>query len=173
MVNPKKKDIVAKLQERLKKTKSLVLVDYTGLSVLQQEKLRKAVKEAGGEFTVTKNTLLKLALENSQFSKLNFQIAGPTAMLFAFKDEIAPIKVLVQFSEKFELPQLKIGAFEGKLMEKEAILELAKIPARTELLAKLVYLLQSPINGFVHVLSSDTRKLVFILSNLKRKGGEN
>ena len=173
MVNPKKTQVVQELTEKLKKAKSLVLTDYTGLSVPQQQKLRNQVKKAGGEFIVTKNTLLRLALDKSSLtsnlSPLASNLIGPTATLFAFEDEIAPIKALAEFSQEFELPKIKTGFFEGKMIEKEAILELAKIPSRKELQAQLVYTINSPINELVNVLSADMRKLILVLT----RGGEN
>ncbi len=172
MVNPKKTQIVQKLTDKLKKAKSLILTDYSGLSVPQQQELRSKVQEAGGEFRVTKNTLLKRALQpEARYQKLEASLRGPTATLFAFEDEIAPIKVLVEFAEEFELPKIKIGFFEGKIIEKEVILELAKIPTKAELLSKLVYLVNSPISGLANVLTSDMRKLVLVIANA-REGGE-
>ena len=174
MVNPKKQAIREKLQEKLAKAKSFVLVDHTGLSVPQQEELRKRVRQTGGEFTVTKNTLMKLALkEEVRYQKLEASLKGPTATLFAYEDELAAIKALVNFSEEFEIPQLKMGVFEGKILAKEALLELAKIPGREALYTQLAYLLQSPISRLAGALSSDTRKLAFILANMKKEGGEN
>lgn len=181
MATTKKTQIVQDLIEKLKKAKSLVLTDYSGLSVPQQQTLRNKIKEVGGEFTVTKNTLLKLAFQNSQFPILkesrkagisNFQLTGPTATIFAYEDEIGPIKTLVEFSQEFDLPKIKIGFFEGKTIEKEAILELAKIPSKKELEAKLVYGLNSPIINLTNILFSDLRNLALIISNLG-KGGEN
>jgi large subunit ribosomal protein L10 len=176
MTTPKKTQIVEELEKKLQKAKSLVLVDYSGLSVSQQQELRKKVIEAGGEFTVTKNTLLKLAFEqssiiNHQSSIINFLI-GPTATLFAYEDEIAAIKALVNFAEEFELPKIKAGFFEGKAVDKDFLVELAKIPSKQELITKLVYLVNSPIYGLANVLSANQRKLVVILPIIKR-GGDN
>ncbi len=184
MVNQKKSQIVEELTEKLKKAKSLVLADYSGLPVSQQQELRSQIKAAGGEFTVAKNTLLKIALRQDSpgqdspdavrtvLEKLGEEIKGPTAILFSYEDEIAAIKVLVNFSKEFELPKIKAGFFEGEIIEKEAIFALAEIPGKKELQAQLVYTINSPISRLVNVLSSDIRKLIFIISNLKR-GGEN
>lgn len=173
MTTPKKTQIVAELKEKLQKAKALVLADYSGLSVSQQQELRKRIVEAGGEFTVTKNTLFKLILKpEANYQSLKASLIGPTATLFAYEDEIAAIKALVNFTEEFERPKIKAGFFEGKTVEKEFLIELAKIPSKQELIAKLVYLVNSPIAGLTNVLSADKRKLVLILSGIK-KGGEN
>jgi len=173
MVNPKKKHIVDELQEKLTKVKALVLVDYTGLSVPQQARLRKEIKQSGAEFTVIKNTLFKLALKNSQYHQLDSFLSGPNATLFAYKDGLKPIKVLVKFIEEFELPQIKAGVFENQVVDKETILQLAQIPDREELLAKLVSLLGSPLIKLTNALLSPSQKLVFILAQIKKEGGEN
>ena len=157
MVNQKKSQIVEELTEKLKKAKSFVLADYSGLPVSQQQELRSQIKAVGGEFTVAKNTLLKLA-----FKQQVGEIKGPTAILFSYEDEIAAIKVLVNFSKEFELPKIKTGFFEGEIIEKEAIFALAEIPAKKELQAQLVYTINSPISGLVNALSSDIRKLINI-----------
>lgn len=176
MVDPKKVQLVQSFSEKLAKAKSLVLSDYSGLSVSQQEQLRKQIKEAGGEFTVVKNTLLKLALEKCGLPRElaeSESLRGPTATLLAFEDEIAPIKILAQFSQEFEVPQVKAGIFEGRPISKEAILELAKIPGRQELQAQLLWTLGSPITGLAYVLEANLRSLVYILKSIKKEGGEN
>lgn len=172
MPTAKKIQTVQDLTEKLKRAKALVLVDYSGLSVPKQHHLREKIIKTGGEFTVTKNTLLKLALENLKLKTKNLKLFGPTATLFAYEDEIAPIKALVEYAREFELPKIKIGLFEGKTMEREEIEELAAIPSKDELLAKLVLTLNSPLRGLAQVLSADTRNLVLIISSLG-KGGEN
>lgn len=172
ILKAKKIQTVQDLTEKLKRAKSLVLVDFSGLSVPQQHRLREKIKEVGGEFTVTKNTLLKLALENLKLKTKNLKLFGPTATLFAYEDEIAPIKALVEYAREFELPKIKIGFFEGKTIEKEKIKELAEIPSKNELLAKLVASLNSPLSGLAQVLAADTRNLVLIISKIK-EGGEN
>lgn len=169
MVNQKKVEFVQNLAEKLKKAKSFVLVDHSGLTVPQQEELRKKIKAGGGEFTVVKNSLLKLAFHNSQSAswRINDQLKGPTALMIAFEDELAPIKILVGFGEEFELLPIKAGFFEGQALEKETVIDLAKIPGRDQLIIQLTNLLNSPLQRLAQDLSADIRKLLFIL---KTKG---
>jgi len=178
MPSTKKVQLVQELTEKFKKVKSLVLTDYSGLSVPQQQTLRSKLKETGAEFVVVKNTLLKLALQAATHLPHSLlqavqDLQGPTAALFSFEDELAPIRILVEFIEEFELPKIKIGLLEGKTRGKEEILELAKIPFRKELLARLVFLLKGPVNGLFLTLSGNFRSLVFVLSQIKKEGGEN
>lgn len=170
MAQPKKVEFVQNLAVKLKKAKSLVLADHSGLTVPQQEALRKKIKTAGGEFTVVKNSLLKLALEKAELKTPNLKLLGPTALMIALADELAAIKVLVQFSEEFTVPQIKAAIFENQLLTKEMVFDLAKIPSRNELIIQLASLLRFPLLRFIQDLSIDMRKLVFIFS---LKGGEN
>ncbi len=166
MVNQKKIGFVQNLVEKLQKAKSFVLADYSGLTVPQQEELRKKIREAGGEFTIVKNTLLKLALQNAQLPVGQLadekQLKGPTALMMAFKDELAPIKILAGFGEEFEVLPIKAGFFEGETLEKEMVLDLAKIPDRDQLIVQLAGLLNSPLQHLAQDLNVDVRKLVFI-----------
>lgn len=175
MVQQAKIDAVQNLAEKINKVKSLLLVDFSKLSVPLQNKLRQAALNAGGQFRVVKNNLLKLALQKSKpdwaKEKPVSELTGQTATLFALKDELEPIKVLVKFIEENELPQLKFGFFEDKLIDKKAIEELAKIPGRQELYAQTVILINSPLAGLVFSLNWNLNQLVWTLENM-RKGGE-
>jgi len=171
---PSQKNInqVASLKEKLEKAKSIVLADYKGLNVGQMTELRKKVKEAGGEFKVIKNTLLKLGFENFQFPISNFQFTGPTAILFSYDDEVAPIKTLYDFFKENELPKIKIGFLDGstgspQVMEEEKVIELAKLPSHQQLQAQLLNTLNSPIYGFTYVLKGNLASLINVLKAIK------
>ena len=159
--------IVQNISESLKKAKALVLADYKGLNVSQMSELRTAVKKAGGNFEVTKNTLLKLAAKNSQFSIPDPHLTGPTAALWVFEDNSEPIKAFVNFAKQNELPRIKFGIWEGEPISEERIFLLASLPGIKELQAQLVGRLQSPISGLVFSLNCNLQKLVFILKEVK------
>lgn len=158
---------VQSITESLKKAKALVLADYRGLNVAQMSELRTAVKKAGGNFEVTKNTLLKLAAKNSQFSIPDGQLIGPTAALWAFENDPAPIKVFVNFAKQNELPKIKFAIWEGEPISEERIFQLASLPGVKELQAQLVGRLQSPISGLVFSLNWNLQKLVIVLKGVK------
>lgn len=175
MASSKNIAIVRNISESLKKAKALVLADYKGLNVAQMSELRSAVKKAGGNFEVTKNTLLKLAAKNSQFSIPDDQLIGPTATLLAFEDDPAPIKAFVDFARQNDLPRIseacpfriKFGLWEGQPIAVERILQLASLPGIKELRAQVVGRLQSPLTGLANALNWNLQKLVFILKEVK------
>jgi large subunit ribosomal protein L10 len=155
------------LKTKVSQAKSIVMADASGLSVNLQRELRQAVKLAGGELIVIKNTLLKLGLGVKEI------LPGPTITLLAYEDEIAPIKALAEFAKTHDLPKIKAGFLAKDPLTKEQVEELAKLPTKIELLSKTVGTLKAPINGFVNVLSGNIRKLVYVLTDLKsKKGGE-
>jgi len=173
---PSQKNIqqVKKLKEKLEKAKSVILADYRGLKVEQINELRQKIKEAGGELRVSKNTLLGLALKNtqcclkSQRPVLTEKLKGPTAVLFSYEDEIAPLKALYQFFQEHNLPKIKVGFFEDKLLEENRVIELAKLPSKEALQLKLIAALSSPISGLVYVLKGNLQKLVGLLRAIEK-----
>jgi len=169
MVPQRKIFTVENLVAKLKQAKSLILTDYQGLDVAQMTELRREVKQAGGEFEVVKNTLLQLAAKEANFQLSDSALTGPTAALWIYQEDPAPLKVLESFIKKTELPKIKFGFWNGQLLSSEKIKELAALPGLAELRAKLVGRLQSPPFGLVNALSWNLKKLVFIL---RAKGGE-
>ena len=154
---------VDNLSAKLKQAKSLILADYTGLKVDQINKLRQEIKKAGGEFEVVKNTLIQLAIKNSQLTVDNYQIEGPTAGLWLYSDNPTPLKTLMTFIKKNELPKIKFGFWDKTIIDSEKIKELASLPTLEELRAKLVGFLKSPLYNLTNILNGNTYKLVFIL----------
>lgn len=166
MPSQKNLTTVSTLSEKLQKSKSVVLADYRGLSVNQQRKLRNQVKTSGGELIVAKNSLISLALKAEKYS-LPADLTGPTLILFAYEDEIAPIKALVEFAKTNELPKAKLGFLAKEPLSADQIHQLAALPTRIELITKTVSTLKSPLNGIVNVLSGNFRKLVYALNAIK------
>lgn len=160
---------IESLKEKLAKAKSFVLADYRGLTHHQLEEMKKAVKEVGAEFIVTKNTLLKLSLPSSIIQNLSSSLAGPTATLFSYQDEIAPLPILAKFIKNFGLPKIKIGVLGEKVLSSEEITRLASLPSKEVLVAQLIGQLKSPFYGLHRVLSWNTSKLVLILGSSKEK----
>src|SRR3989304_3137684 len=164
MPTQKKIETVAKLAEKLTKARALVLTDYHGLTHQQIEQLRKTVKKADGDFIVAKNTLLGHALTDSRFQIPDSQpLSGPTALLLSYQDEISPLQALAGFIKQFQLPVLKMGVLEGKLLNGEQLLAIARLPAKEALLAQLVGQLSSPLYRLHYVLRWNLQKLVLTL----------
>ncbi|OGV91504.1 50S ribosomal protein L10 [Microgenomates group bacterium RIFCSPLOWO2_01_FULL_46_13] len=174
MPSQKNIDQLARLKDKFSLAKSVVLADYSGLSVADQRKLRQAVVDKGGEFTVAKNNLIKLAAAD-QFSgdlpnELKQVLDGPTALLIGLKDEVSALKELVSFSQEHEeKPALKLGLMEGAVLTVEQLKQLASLPGFEELVAKLIGQLKAPTTGLVNVLSGTMRGLVQVLKAYQKK----
>lgn len=153
---------VADLSDKLTRAKSVVLTDYRGLSVAQLNDLRKKVEAAGAEYEVTKNTLLSRSLGEKEIPAEALE--GPTATLFSYQDEIAPLKALQDFIKANNLPSVKVGYLGQSLLTAIQVGELARLPSRGELLGKLAKTLKSNEYRLVGVLSGNIRKLVYGLN---------
>jgi len=169
MPNTKKIFTVQNLAEKLKQAKGLILTDYSGLNVSQINNLRKEIKKAGGEFEVVKNNLIRLAAQNSQLATNDWQLTGPTAALWIYNQDLSPLKILDNFIKQTELPKIKFGFWEGEVLEKEKISQLANLPGIDHLRAQLLASLQSPTFRLANALSWNLKKLILVL---KAKGGE-
>ena len=171
MPNQKKVQIVENLKEKLSKAQGVVLTDYQGLSVPEVEVLRRNLQDAGANYQVVKNTLLKLALKDSNFQipnpneapSSNSQLTGPTGIALSQDDEIKPLKALYDFAKEHKALKIKGGFFEGGWTVCEKLKEIAQLPSREELLAKLLGMMQSPITRFVNVSKGAQKNLVGVL----------
>lgn len=170
MKKEQKIKIVEQLKDKISQAKSLVLADYRGLTHQQLEEIKKALKEVGADFVVSKNTLLKLSLPSSIIQNLSSSLTGPTATLFSYQDEIAPLSTLAKFIKNFGLPQIKIGILGEKVLSSEEILRLGSLPSREVLLATLVARLKSPLYGLHYSLSWNLQKLNLILKGVRKNG---
>ena len=165
MPSEKKIQIVEQLKEKLAKAKGVVLTDYQGLSVPEVEILRRNLQEAGANYQVVKNTLLNLALKNSgsRFTIDDLRFTGPTAVVLSNEDEIKPLKALYDFAKEHEALEVKGGFFEGAFLAAEKLKEIASLPSREVLLAKVVGMMQSPISRLVNVGKGNQIGLVRVL----------
>lgn len=165
MKKENKVKVVEELKEKLSKAKSFVLTDYRGLTHRQIEKIKRALKETGADFLVTKNTLLTLALQQIPDSKFQIpDLTGPTATLFSYQDEIAPLSTLARFIKNFGLPKIKVGILGEKVLTGEEILRLASLPSREVLLTQLVRSLRSPFYRTTYTLNWNIQKLILVLN---------
>ena len=165
----KKEEKVANLSAKIKDAKSMAFADYRGLTAEQVRDLRSKIKEAGGELIVAKNSLLSIALHNSSFKLQPSDLTGPTAAVFSYTDEVAPIKELAASSKTFGLPQFKFGFLDKNMLTAGDLDSLAKIPSRDILYANVIGSLASPIHGIVGVLSANIRNLVSVLEQKSKQ----
>ena len=153
-----KAPIVAEISELLDGAQSAVLVDYRGLTVEQDTKLRKQLREAGITYKVYKNTMVNFAVKGTDFEGLSAHLEGPTAIAVSKDDATAPARILYNFSKEAEALELKAGVVEGTYYDTEGIKVIATIPSRDELLAKFLGSLQSPIPNFARVIKQIAEK---------------
>jgi len=162
-----KEALVAEFSAKLKEAKAAFLADYRGLDVDQANDLRNKLRDAGVEYRVVKNTLLRLASKDTESECLNEYLSGPTSIALVNEDPVAPAKALVEFAKKNEAFELKAGMLDGKLLAVADIRALAELPSREELLAKMLGSMSAPASNFVGVLAAVPRTFVQALSAIK------
>ena len=154
-----KKVVVSEIENLAKDAKSIVLVDYRGLTVAQATELRNNVRTAGGTYKVYKNRLMKIAFDNLgiEFPASDFE--GTTAVLFHSTDEVAPAKIALDGSKKFNNNlKLKSGYVNGKYFDLNEITALANIPSREVLVAQLLGMLTNPMRSLAVAVSEIAKK---------------
>lgn len=147
-----KKPVVDEIKDVFTDAQAAVLVDYRGLTVDQDTKLRKELRENGVTYKVYKNTLVKLAIKDSEFADLAKDLEGPTAVAVSKDDATAPARVICKFAKDAPVLEVKSGIVDGTYYDKAGIEVLSKIPSRNELLSKLLGSLQSPVTNLARVL---------------------
>lgn len=169
----KKEAIVGELSQKIKDAKALIFTNYQGMTHQQIETLKKALKKTEAELVVTKNTLLKRALEGNQKDQpRDSDFEGPTATLFAFGDPITPLKTLFKTIKTLNLPIVKMGFVENQVFSAEEIARLASLPAREVLLAQVIGGLKAPLFGLHRALSWNMQKLVMTLKAIEKTKGD-
>ncbi len=153
-----KQPIIDEIKGYVGDAKGAVLVDYRGLTVEQDVRLRRALREAGVVYKVYKNTMLHLAFEGTDYDQLDKHLEGPTAVAFGIDDETAPARILNNFAKEAEALEFKGAVVGGTYYDVDGIKELAKIPSRDELISKLLGSLQSPITNLARVLNQIAEK---------------
>lgn len=153
-----KQQLVAEIAEKLRASKSTIIVDYRGLNVAQVTELRKQLREAGIEFKVYKNTLTRRAVAELGLEGLDETLTGPNAIAFSNDDVVAPAKILNEFAKKNEALKIKAGIIEGNVATLEEVKALAELPSREGLLSMLLSVLQAPIRNFALVTKAVAEK---------------
>lgn len=164
-----KKAKVEELSKKIKEAKSFVLADYRGLTVEQDTQLRRAMREAGIEYTVKKNSIVRFAAKENGYDDLDEYLNGPTAIALSVEDPVSPSRVLAKFAKDFNKLEIKAGIVEGKVLDLEGIKSIANLPSREELVARVVGGLSGPLYGIVNVLNANIRGLAVALNAIVEK----
>lgn len=164
-----KKAIVSSISEKMKSSCAGVLVNYQGINVEDDTKLRKELREAGIEYMIAKNTLLKRAAEDAQIEGLDPYLEGATAIALSENDYVAASKILCKFAESHDFFKIKSGFIDSKVIESKEVSNLAKLPSREVLVAQVLGGLNAPISGFATVLNGTLKGLVVALNAIAEK----
>lgn len=153
-----KKETVAEITEKLQKATAAILVDYRGLKVEEVTELRTKFREAGIEYKVYKNTLMRRAAENAGMEELVKELVGPNAVAISYDDPIAPAKIADSFAKDHKKLELRVGIVEGAFYNEEQLKELATVPSREVLIAKLLGSLKAPVTNFAYLVKAIAEK---------------
>ena len=164
-----KSQIVASIVEKIKNAKSVVLVDYKGLTVAQDTEFRTEFRKANCEYKVLKNTMVRRAFNELGVTSFDNDLNGPTAFAFG-QDETSAAKVAVESCKKYnDVISVKSGYVDGGYFDKAGVEALSQMPSKEQLIAKMLGSLQAPISNFVGALSGITRQLVIALNAVSEK----
>lgn len=166
MPNKHNQEQVKVLQEKLSRTKTAVVVDYSGTTVNDQVQLRRDLKEVGGELFITKNTLIDIAIGKGKVSE---SLEGMNAVVFSYEDEVSALKKLFDFHKQNEKLTIKQGLMADKVLSAAEVEALSALPGKNELIATLISRIQGPAYGLVNVLKAGQRNLVYALKAIAEK----
>jgi large subunit ribosomal protein L10 len=169
MPRPEKVQAVEEIKGRMEDARAFFLTEYRGLSVKQQQTLRRALREAGADYKVLKMTLAAIAARELGHDEIAEELVGPTAIAFADEDAVAAAKALDEFATGNEAFVLKAGMLSGNLLAPEQVSELAKMPSRDELLGKIAGAMAAPMFGAAGLFAAFTRNAASMFSQLLEK----
>ena len=164
-----KKQIVEEIKDKVDNAQSVVLVDYRGLKVDELTELRRNYKEAGVDYKVYKNTMMRFAFKEAGLEEFNEYLVGPNAIAFGFDDPVQAAKITDEFAKKHKNLEIKAGIVDGKIIDIEEIKHLASLPSKEVLVAQALGGLNAPITGFANVLQGTIRNLVYALNAVVEK----
>lgn len=164
-----KKQIVAEITEKVNEAQGIVLVDYRGLKVDEVTELRRKYREAGVDYKVYKNTMMRFAFKEVGLEDFNQYLTGPNAIAFGFEDPIQAAKITHEFAKEHDKLEIKAGIVDGRIIGIDEVKNLASLPSREVLIAQALGGLNAPIAGLANVLQGTIRKLVYALDAVREK----
>ena len=169
VIRPEKVAKIAEVKELLTNSKCTILVDYCGLTVAQDTKLRRAMRQAGVKYSVVKNTFVRIAAQEAGIEGLEIFLEKNTAIAASPEDPVVVAKILMDFAKENKVMTIKAGILDGKVISAEDIKALASLPSREVLLAKMLGSMMSPISGLANVLQGTIRNFVYVLDAVRKE----
>ena len=159
------------LKDSLSKATVALVTDYRGLTVAEITDLRRRIQKAGGDFTVAKNTLVRMAAQEDAWKAIEPFLAGPTALAIGYDDPVSLAKVLTDFAKEKRKVEIVVrgGVLQGRALDAKSVKALADLPSREQLLAKLMGSLNAPATGMVMTTAGVARKLVYALEARRKQ----
>jgi len=167
-----KAEAISELEAAIGKATNAFLIDFKGITVPQVTELRKQVRDTNSKYIVVKNTLALIAVKDSPLKSLQGAFAGPTAVAWNTTDAVALAKALTKFAKDVPSIQFKGALLNGQALPASEIQNIANLPSREELIAKLLYLMQHPIRGLATVLQANIRKFAIVVDQIAKQKGE-
>jgi large subunit ribosomal protein L10 len=168
MQRAEKEQVVETLRSELEQAKSLILASHAGMDVNTVNELRSKFRAQGVQYKVVKNTLMKLAIRGSDYEVIADQFVGPTAVAFSFEDPIAPAKIIKAFAKDHKAFEVRGGYLDGQLLDQAGVEQLAEMPGKDELRAKVLMLMQGVPTKFVRTLNAAPQQFVMVLTARKQ-----
>lgn len=172
LTRTQKQDLIKDYENGLAAAPHAFLVSFQGISVPQVTDLRSRIRETGGKYQVVKNTLALLAVDGKWLGQLKDQFQGPTAVAYTDDNAVGLAKALAEFRKDVPLVEFKGGVVDGKPIAVADLEDLAKIPSREELVARLLFLMQSPVTRLVRGLGAIQQQLVVVLDQIAKNREE-
>lgn len=164
-----KQKIIEEIKGKVNEAQAVVLVDYRGLNVEELTELRSKYREAGVEYKVYKNTMMRFAFKDAGYEDFNEYLKGPNAVAFGFDDPVQAAKITNEFAKTHDKLEIKAGIVDGKIIDIEEVESLASLPSKEVLIAQVLAGLNAPISGFANVLQANIRNLVYVLDAVREQ----
>ncbi len=164
-----KTELLDKYKDLLKNKSGYFLVNSDKIDTATVSDLKTKLKEVDANYTVVKNTLFKVALQDTNQPLETQELEGPTAIIYFDEDPTAPAKLVKQIQKEKELLNAKSGVFEGEFLTEERVMQLAEIPTKEVLLAQLVGSMNAPLTGFMNAVTGNIKGLTVVLKGISEK----
>lgn len=168
LTKEKKESIIKDIESKIEKQKSIVFMDFAGVKVKNLSALRNSLKKAKNELRVAKKTLMGIAFKNKNIDVNAKEITGEIGLVFGYEDEVSGAKLVNQFIKTSPNAKIVGGYIDNKFYNSADMIRIAELPGKEQLIGSLLGTLNAPASNFVGVLGGNLRKLVFVLSQIKK-----